>query len=234
MQICPTSLLSSSSKYLGVQITTSSASGIFTEATKACKQRLKSQAGLIFGLTKHDFNPIGNGLTLWSSMAVVSALYGAEVIHFKQEDIKELESIQGTFLAHLLAQRTSVSHAAVRNETGVKPISQIIMNMKLNYWYHLTKSAVDSWLRAAFRECFKLCHEPQTPCGWKLSFAKEIHDFQSKLKIPDPKTSKSKNIFKTTAPNSVPLQRVRLSQYRGAENSPIDGIPKIQKTGITP
>ena len=67
-------------------------------------------------------------------MAVVAALYGTEVIHFKQQDINELESIQGNFLARLLGQRTSVSHIAVRKEVGVKPIEQIMIDMKLNYW----------------------------------------------------------------------------------------------------
>ena len=65
-------------------------------------------------------------------MAVVAALYGTEVIHFKRQDINELESIQAIFLAHLLGQRTSVSHIAVRKELGVNPIEQIMMDMK--YW----------------------------------------------------------------------------------------------------
>ena len=39
-------------KYLGAQVSTKSASGIFVEATKACKQKLRSQAGIILGLTK--------------------------------------------------------------------------------------------------------------------------------------------------------------------------------------
>ena len=77
-------------KYLGVQVTTKSASGIFVEATKTCKQKLRSHAGIILGLTKNGFDPIKNGLTLWTDMAVVAALYGTEVIHFKQ-DINELE-----------------------------------------------------------------------------------------------------------------------------------------------
>ena len=63
-------------------------------------------------------------------MAVVAALYGTEVIHFKQQDLNELESIQGNFLAHLLGQRTSVSHIAVRKEVGVKLIVQIMMDIK--------------------------------------------------------------------------------------------------------
>ena len=97
-------------------------------------------AGIILGMTKNDFDPIKNGLVLWNPMALAAALYGTEVIHFKRQDIKELESIQANFLAHLLGQRTSVSHVSVREEVGVKPFEQILMDMKLNYWYHLTRS----------------------------------------------------------------------------------------------
>ena len=55
-------------------------------------------------------------------MAVAAALYGTEVIHFKKQDIDELKSIQGNFVAHLLGQGTSVSHVALKKEVGVKPI----------------------------------------------------------------------------------------------------------------
>ena len=148
-------------KYLRVKVTTSSVSGSFVEATKTCKQKLRSHAGIILGITKNDFDPIKNGLILWNEMAVVAALYGTKVIHFKRQDINELESIQGNFLAHLLWQITLVSHIAVRKEAGVKPIEQIMMDMKLNYWYHLTRSTEDSWLRAAFAENFKTSQGPR-------------------------------------------------------------------------
>ena len=98
-------------------------------------------------MTKNYFDSIKNGLILWNDMALAAAFYGTEVIHFKTQDIKELESIQANFLAHLLGQRASVSHVAVREEVGVKPIEQILMNMKLNYWYYLTRSTEGSWLR---------------------------------------------------------------------------------------
>ena len=83
---------------------------------------------------KNNFDPIKNGLVLWNPMALAAALYGTEVIHFRKQDIKALESIQANFLAHLLGQRTSVFHVAIREEVGVKPIEQTLMDMKLNYW----------------------------------------------------------------------------------------------------
>ena len=66
-----------------------------------------------------------------------------------------MESTQGNFLAHLLGQITSVSHKAVRKEVGVKPIEEIMMDMKLNYRYHLIRSTENSWLRAAFDNKFQ-------------------------------------------------------------------------------
>ena len=196
---------SSKYKYLGVQITTASTIGVFKEATKACKQKLKSQAGIILGLASNDFDPIKNGLTLWSGMAVVSALYGAEVIQFKQDDIRELEAIQGAFLAHLLGQRSSVSHPALRKETGIKPISQIITNMKINYWHHITKSPKDSWLEAAFLECFKQGQDPEGPQGWTSSYAQEIKVIKENSKIYDPTPTTSKNKFKRIAKDKIAI-----------------------------
>ena len=116
---------------------------------------MRSHAGIILGMTKNDFDPFKNGLILWNDMALAAALYGTEVIHFKKQDIKELESIQANFLAHLLGQRTSVSHVAVREGVGVNPIEQILMDMKLNYWYHLTRSIKGSLLRAASKNIVK-------------------------------------------------------------------------------
>ena len=111
-------------------------------------------------------------------MALAAELYGTEVIHFKRQDIKKLESIKANFLAHLLGQRTSVSHVAVREEVGVKPIEQILMAMKLNYWYHLTKSTEGSWLRAAFVEDIQNTQGSHMKRQWKSSFEKEIQDIQ--------------------------------------------------------
>ena len=162
-------------KYLGVQITTESSAKLFKEAIKTCKQRLKSQAGIILGLAANDFDPVKNGLTLWTGVAIASALYGAEIIQFKQDILKELEGIQGAFLAHLLGQRSSVSHSALRKDTGIKPISQIIAKMKLKYWFHLTKSKTHSWLEAAYLECFKLGQDPNDQHGWTSSYEQEIN-----------------------------------------------------------
>ena len=43
-------------------------------------------------MTKNNFDPIKNGLVLWEAMPLAATLYGTEVIHFKRQDIKELES----------------------------------------------------------------------------------------------------------------------------------------------
>ena len=61
-----------------------------------CKIKLKSQAGIILGLTKNDFDPVINGLNLWTYMALSAVLYGAEVIKFSQEDIKQTSRFSGS------------------------------------------------------------------------------------------------------------------------------------------
>ena len=188
-------------KYLGVKITTQSVNGIFKEAIKTCKAKLKTHAGIILGMTNHDFDPIVNGLNLWSSIAISAAPYGAEVIRFSQEDIKDLENIQASFLAHLLGQKVSVSHAALRNETGVQSITQIITKMKLMYWYHLSKYPRDSWLGAAFAECFpenSKGHNDLDQSAWKSSYESEIRQLKTSIGLPQSKTFAKKSIAKKT------------------------------------
>ena len=186
-------------KYLGVQVTTDSANGIFKEAVKACKSKLKAHAGIILGLTNHDFDPVVNGLNLWSSVAVSAALYGAEVIKFSQEDIRELDNIQAGFLAHLLSQRNSVSHAALRNETGVQTIAQVVTKMKLKYWHHLSKYPKDTWLGAAYRECFPENTQGHNDLGqsaWKSNYASEIKLIKATIGLPESKVFPTKSMAK--------------------------------------
>ena len=183
-------------KYLGVQVTTDSATGVFKEATKMCKTKLKSQAGIILGMTKHDFDPVLNGLNLWTHMAVSAALYGSEIIKFSQDDIKELDNIQATFLAHLLGQRSSVSHAALRKETGIQTIQQIVTKMKLNYWHHLTTNPHNTWLSAAYRECFPTINKENNKAGWNSSYAKEIKQNMTNIGLSESKIPEKKSQFK--------------------------------------
>ena len=76
----------------------------------------------------------------------------------------------------------------VRKEVGVKPIEQIMMEMK--YWYHLGRSTGSSWLRAAFDENFKPYEQG------RLVLRKKIHDIQKDVGAINLIKAASKNIFK--------------------------------------
>ena len=99
---------------------------------------------------------------------------------------------------------------------GVKPIDQIMMNMKLNYWYHLNRSTEDSWLRAAFAQNFKNAQGPCTPRGWTSSFAKEIQDIQKDIETLDHRTTTSRNIFKSIVKNKTKSHFDKLSTAKNA------------------
>ena len=158
-------------------------------------------------MTKNDFDPIKNGVTLWTVMAVVAALYGTEVINFKQQDINELESIQGNFLARLLGQRMSVSHTAVRKEVRVEHIMQIMMNMKLNYWYHLTKST----------------DRTTSLTGVEVKFAKELLDIQKEVGTPQ-YLNQRRLSNSSHEENHVPFQQVKCRNHCSADNPLLEGI----------
>ena len=104
-----------------------------------------------------------------------------EVIRLSKTDVKELESIQSTFLAHLLGQCKTVSHAALRSETGIQPIEKLIEKKKINHWRHLNQSK-NLWIKAAYQECFKN-NNSETCRGTKapMSYANEIEAIKRKL-----------------------------------------------------
>ena len=168
-------------KYLGVEIQGDSVAGIFKGAARKSKQKLKAHASTILGLAKNDSEPVKHALKLWEAVALPAATYGMEVIRLSKTDVKELESIQSTFLAHLLGQCKTVSHAALRSETGIQPIEKLIEKKKINHWRHLNQSK-NLWIKAAYQECFKN-NNSETCRGTKapMSYANEIEAIKRKL-----------------------------------------------------
>ena len=175
-------------KYLGVEMQADSVAGIFKVAAKKSKQKLRAHASTILGLAKNDSEPVRHALKLWEAVAIPAATYGMEVIRLTKADVKELESIQSTFLAHLLGQRQTVSHVALRSEAGIQPLGKVIEKKKINHWRHLHLSK-NAWVKAAYQECFKTnsgsCSGNKAP----MSYANEIEAIKQKLgKEVDPET----------------------------------------------
>ena len=167
-------------KYLGVEMQADSIAGIFKAAAKKSKQKMKAHASTILGLAKNDSEPVKHALKLWEAVAIPAATYGMEVIRLTKGDIKELESIQSTFIAHLLGQRKTVSHAALRSETGIQPVEKLIEKKKINHWRHLHLSK-NVWVKAAYQECFKTNNETYRETKAPMSYAKEIEAIKQKL-----------------------------------------------------
>ena len=157
-----------------------SVAGIFKVAAKKSKQKLKAHASTILGLAKNDSEPVKHALKLWEAVALPAATYGMEVIRLSKADVKELESIQSTFLAHLLGQCKTVSHAALRSETGIQPIEKLIEKKKINHWRHLHLSK-NLWVKSAYQECFKTNNETCRETKAQMSYANEIEAIKQKL-----------------------------------------------------
>jgi hypothetical protein len=177
---------------------------------------LKTHASTILGLAKNDSEPVKNALKLWEAVAIPAATYGMEVMRLNKADIKELESIQSNFLDHLLGQRKTVSHAALRSETGIEPVEKLIQKKKINHWRHLHLST-NVWVKAAYQECFKTNTGAIGGTQRQMGYASEIEDIKQKLgEIVDP------NIKGTTYKKEV--NKLLSRAQNKADNEKVNGM----------
>ena len=91
-----------------------------------------------------------------------------------------------------------MSHAALRKKAGVQTIEQIVTKMKLNYWHHLTTNPHNTWLNAAYRECFPTIHKENDKgqAAWNSSYAKEIRQSMTDIGLSESKIPQKKSQFK--------------------------------------
>ena len=68
------------------------------------------------------------GKTYWKGVVLPSALYGAEVIDMKVEEIDKLQKAENTAMRRILKAPKWTAQAAIRGEIG---ISNIIMKTKI-------------------------------------------------------------------------------------------------------
>ena len=73
------------------------------------------------------------GITYWKGVVLPSALYGAEVIDMKLEEIDKLQKAENTAMRRTLKAPKWASHAAIRGEIGISNTKARIARSRLLY-----------------------------------------------------------------------------------------------------
>ena len=73
------------------------------------------------------------GKTYWKGVALPSALYGAEVIDMKGEEIDKLQQAENTAMRRILKAPKWTAQAAIRGEIGISNVKARIARSRLLY-----------------------------------------------------------------------------------------------------
>ena len=71
------------------------------------------------------------GKTYWKGVVLPSALYGAEVIDMKGEEINKLQKAENTALRRILKEPKWTAQEAIRGEIGISNMKSRIARSKL-------------------------------------------------------------------------------------------------------
>ena len=80
-----------------------------------------------------SFHRVMMGKTYWKGVALPSALYGAEVIDMKAEEIDKLQKAKRTAMRRILKAPKWTAHAAIRGEIGISNMKARIPRSRLLY-----------------------------------------------------------------------------------------------------
>ena len=73
------------------------------------------------------------GKTYWKGVVLPSALYGAEVIDMKGEEIDKLQKAENTAMRRILRAPKWTAQAAIRGEIGISNMKSRIARSRLLY-----------------------------------------------------------------------------------------------------
>ena len=135
-------------KYLGIPISCKPYC-MFKDYNEQVKNRARKYLASVISLVKSGPDRSDLAYALWTSCAVPSILYGAEVIPLTQGTIKEIETCQSKVGKFILQTPNSTADVSANIDAGLKPIWSIIAEKVLTYASKTLKQPESFWPRRA-------------------------------------------------------------------------------------
>ena len=120
-------------KYLGVivQAKRNVFEGQRNEIMK--KKKIKRLSVMTNSVIEKSCHRVMMGKTYWKGVVLPSALYGAEVIDMKAEEIDKLQKAENTAMRRILKAPKWTAQAAIRGEIGIRNMKERIARSRLLY-----------------------------------------------------------------------------------------------------
>ena len=170
-------------KYLGVTVNlTKRSSIVFLNQRSNIVARLKALKGQTLIMARESFDPVAVGAILFTSMALLSVLYGIEVITLTAENSSALDSIQSQFASQLLNVNNTCAHIGILKEMGWVPVTHLIMKRKLKYFCRLQSLPDESWAKKAWYD--SMSANSPTSGAWNSKYRKDLQQIFDKCEFP--------------------------------------------------
>ena len=133
-------------KYLGVRIQL--LGPMFTPHGSSMVKKAKALSGQLWDLAKHYPNRSEAMKILWNTVGLPSILYGAELVSWLQDDIKEIEMIQKRVARQIAQASQATAIGAILGEVGFSDFQASVIERRLNYFGRLARLQVkdpDRW-----------------------------------------------------------------------------------------
>ena len=142
-------------KYLGVPLSCSP-HRLFKSYNEQVKKRAQSYLSNVLSLVKTGPDRSELAFTLWTSCAVPSILYGAEVMPLTKSAIAEVERCQAAVGKFILQIPRSSANVSACIDAGLRPIWSVIAEKVLLYARKTMAKSVVDWSKLAMNENLSL------------------------------------------------------------------------------
>ena len=160
-------------KYLGVPLSCSPRC-LFKSYNEQVKKRAQSYLSNVLALVKSGPDRSELAFTLWTSCAIPSILYGAEVMPLTQTAIAEVERCQAAVGKFILQIPRSSANVSACIDAGLRPVWSVIAEKMLLYARRTMTKPVSDWSKLAMNE--NISHGSVSPYTKNLLKWKTVTD----------------------------------------------------------
>ena len=118
-------------KYLGVIV--QAKRNVFEGQKNEIMKKIKRLSVMTNSVIEKSCHRVMMGKTYWKGVVLPSALYGAEVIDMKAEEIDKLQKAENTAMRRILKAPKWTAQAAIRGEIGISNMKARIARSRLLY-----------------------------------------------------------------------------------------------------
>jgi len=139
-------------RYLGVTICRLDNPSIYKPHFETSIKGAQRSSGFITHLLAKTHNPVTLLHKLWTTYAVPSFLYGAEVITWSIDTINKLELIQKSLIRNVFRLPTYTAVDALYAISNIRPLKTEITFRQLGYMGYVRNLPDDRWVKLAYLE----------------------------------------------------------------------------------